>query len=158
MAGPNLEGLLNPAMLEWARKQSHMDVATAAQRAGQTPERLVEWEGGGRVPTLNQLRALANAYKRSVGIFFLKEIPKGAKRPVDFRRLELSTQDVMSPALANGIREAEAKRDAALDIFLQLEEAPPAWDLAIPVDIPPDHAASLMLERLSITMQSRNAW
>ncbi len=158
MAGPNLDGLLNPAMLVWSREQSHMDIATAAKRAGQTEERLAEWESGARVPTLNQLRTLANAYKRSVGVFFLVEIPDVAKRPIDFRRMELSTHHVMSPALANGLREAEAKRDAALDLFLQLEEEPPAWNLVLPGDTPPDYAASMLLERLPVTMKSRSEW
>lgn len=158
MAGPNLDGLLNPAMLVWSREQSHMDIAVAAKRAGQTDVRLEEWENGTRVPTLNQLRTLASVYKRSVGVFFLKEIPKSVKRPVDFRRMELSTHHVMSPALANGLREADAKRDAALDIFLQLDESPPVWDLELTHDIPPEYAAAALLERLAITMKTRIEW
>jgi len=43
---------------------------------------------------------------------FLREVPMVPKRPVDYRRLELSTLDEMSPRLAHGIREAEAKREA----------------------------------------------
>ncbi len=136
-----------------------MDRVTAAKSAGQTEDRLREWEEGARVPTLNQLRTLAKIYRRSIGVFFLDEIPKAPRRPpVDFRRIELTTENVMSSALANGIREAEAKRDAALDIFAQLEEQPPAWDLAFPSDISPEDAAGLLLERLSVTMRVRTKW
>lgn len=158
MAGPSLDGLLNPDMLTWAREQSHMDVATAAQKINQTAERLTEWENGGRVPTLGQLRSLAQIYKRSVGVFFLKDRPRTSKRPIDFRRLELSANNLLSPTLANGIREAEAKRDAALDIFLENEEDPPAWDLVLPTGTSPDEASAIILGRLGITMQMRAMW
>ncbi|OIT11697.1 hypothetical protein BL241_11530 [Ralstonia solanacearum] len=158
MAGPSLEGLINPDMLAWARTQSRMDVATAAAKVHQTAERLTEWEAGTRAPTLNQLRELANVYKRSVGVFFLKERPRVPRRPVDYRQFEVKARETMTPALANGMREAEAKRDAALDIYTQMEEAPPEWDLQIRRDASADHAAEVILARLGVTMQTRAGW
>lgn len=158
MAGPALDGLLNPAMLRWAREQSCIELADAARRANQTPERLDEWESGERTPTLNQLRGLANMYKRSVGVFFLREIPQVPRRPRDYRRLELSTDGILSPKAANGIRECEAKRDAALDIHLELEIEPPQWALQLPERTPPERAADIIREALGITMQDRRRW
>lgn len=158
MAGPNLEGLVNPEMLRWARKESRLDQQTAARRLGKTDEQLQNWEDGTRVPTLAQLRALAAMYRRSVGIFFLREIPDVPRRPIDFRRLELSAASSMSPDLANGIREAEAKRDAALEIFSQLEEEPPEWNLTLPANIGPEEASKLLLAKLGITMSDRKQW
>ena len=158
MAGPSLNGLVNPDMLVWAREESRMDVPTAASKLNQTVDRLAEWESGARAPTLNQLRDLANLYKRSIGVFFLRERPKVPRRPVDYRQLEVSTRSTMTPALANGIREAEAKRESALDIYVQLEEPAPEWSLQIPQNAPADEAAALILERLGITMRERAAW
>jgi DNA-binding transcriptional regulator YiaG len=65
MAGPSLEGLINPDMLAWARTQSRMDLDTAAAKVHQTPERVAEWESGARFPTLNQLREHACTSKWS---------------------------------------------------------------------------------------------
>lgn len=158
MAGPSLEGLLNAELLVWAREQSYMDLPTAAHKIGQPVERLAEWEVGARVPTLSQLRTIADTYKRSVGVFFLREIPKVPKRPVDYRRLELSTLDAMSPVLAHGIREAEAKREAAFDIYAQLEEAVPAWTLNIDKAAPAQVAAQIIADRLGVTMEKRRTW
>ena len=158
MAGPSLTGLLNPDMLTWAREQSRMDIESAAKRMGQTPQRLHEWETNQRAPTLKQLRKLATLYKRSVGIFFLKKRPSQAKQPVDYRRIELSDINSMSPALANGIREAQAKRESALDIFIELEDQPPQWNLLLPNNIPAEQAAARMLDRLGITMEMRAQW
>lgn len=158
MAGPSLDGLLNPAMLRWAREQSRIELEDAARSAGQRPERLDEWETGSRTPTLNQLRGLANIYKRSVGVFFLREIPRVPQRPRDFRRLELSADGKLSPKAVNSIRECEAKRDAALDILLELETDPPQWTLDLPARSPPESAAEAIAKALGITMQDRRRW
>jgi Zn-dependent peptidase ImmA (M78 family) len=159
MAGPALDGLVNARMLAWAREMARLDVETAAKRAGTTAERLLDWEAGARVPTLNQLRSLGDTYKRSMGVFFLREIPKdGEPRPVDYRRFELSAGHLKSPRLAAGLREAQAKREAALNIFKELEEEPPKFDLHIPRDALPEEAARRMVERLGISMEVRRKW
>ena len=145
-------------MLRWAREQSRIELEDAARSAGQKPGRLAEWESGARHPTLNQLRGLANIYKRSVGVFFLRQIPEVPKRPKDYRRLELSTEGTLSAKAANGIRECEAKRDAALDIHAELETDPPQWELEFSPRTPPDKAADLIAEALGITMQDRRGW
>lgn len=159
MAGPDLSGLVNAQMIAWARNMSRLDLEAAAARVGTTVERLQEWEAGKRVPTLPQLRKLADAYKRSMGVFFLREIPRdGRPLPVDYRRLELSVQRVMSPRLAASLREAQGKREAALDIFKELEEDPPRFDLFIRPGTDPEEAARIIAERLGVTTQSRRAW
>ena len=145
-------------MLRWAREQSRLELEDAARSAGQAPERLDEWETGARTPTLNQLRGLANVYKRSVGVFFLREIPQVPRRPRDYRRLELSTEGMLSPKAANGIRECEAKRDAALDIHVELETEPPQWTLDLPAGAPSERAAEVITDALGITMQDRRRW
>lgn len=117
-----------------------------------------EWESGERTPTLNQLRGLANTYKRSVGVFFLRDIPTVPRRPRDYRRLELSADGTLSPKAANGIRECEAKRDAALDIHLELETEPPQWRIELAERTPPERAAEMIVEALGVTMQERRRW
>lgn len=158
MTGPSLEGLLNPTMLRWAREQSKMDLDAAAKKAGQTPERLQEWENGDRLPTLPQLRKLANIYKRSVGVFFLRETPNVPRRPADYRRVELSSSDALNPRIANGIRECEAKRDAALDIYRELETQPTEWTLNLKPRMAPEDAAKKIAGALGITMEVRRSW
>jgi Zn-dependent peptidase ImmA (M78 family) len=145
-------------MLSWAREESRVDVATAARRVGKGPAEIEAWERGETIPTLNQARTLASLYKRSVGVFFLKEKPKSGKRPGDFRRLELSAQGAMSPALADGIREADAKRDAALELFRQLEQQPPAWSLKIADRAPPEVAAETISALLGADLRLRSGW
>ncbi len=145
-------------MLAWARVESRLSLEDAAAKLGQRPERLNEWEHGTRSPTLNQTRGLANLYKRSVGIFFLREVPNIPRRQKDYRRLELSTDGALSPKAANGIRECEAKRESALEIFIELEVEPRNWPLEIAPGTAPEVAATLIAETLGVTMQTRRGW
>lgn len=158
MAGPSLEGLLNSDLLVWARETSRMDQATVAQRLKVPEAKLQAWEAGVKFPTLGQLRKLAHIYKRSIGVFFLDARPADAPAPTDYRRMELSVQHVISPELAQGIRAAQAKRDAALDIYIEWEEEPPAFQLTVNPDIDPEETARDLTERLGITMRDRQQW
>ncbi|HKQ23149.1 MAG TPA: ImmA/IrrE family metallo-endopeptidase [Burkholderiales bacterium] len=149
---------MNSDLLVWAREASRVDLATVAQRLKVTEAKLQAWEDGTQLPTLTQLRKLARLYKRSVGVFFLQARPVDPPPPVDYRRIELSLQHVISPELAQGIRAAEVKRDAALEIFAQWEAEPPAFQLGIDPNSHPEETAHRITERLGITTQNRQQW
>jgi Zn-dependent peptidase ImmA (M78 family)/DNA-binding XRE family transcriptional regulator len=158
MAGPSLEGLLNADMLKWAREQSSLDVEEAARRANVKPEQLRAWEEGPKTPTLTQLRKIANAYKRSVSVFFLRERPVPIRMPRDFRRLELSAAGTVSPELTLAIREAHAKRESALDIFAQMEDTPPTFELRLAPNIAPEDAGAYFVRVLEMPLERRAQW
>ncbi len=158
MAGPSLEKIVNAELLRWARTASSLDVDSAARKIGITPEKLTSWESNAAAPTLTQLRKLANVYKRAVTFFFLNERPPAAKKPADFRRLDLSTSAHSTPELSNAIREAQAKREAALDIYAETEEPPPPFNLKIAPSDDPEVVASKMLEWLGISLEERAQW
>ncbi len=158
MAGPSLKGLVNPDLLVWARVASRLDIPAAAKKINVKEEQLRSWEQGEKFPTLTQLRKVARVYKRSVGVFFLDERPKDKPQPADFRRMELSLQHVITSELATGIRAAEAKRDAALEIYAQLEEEPPAFSLTLNLNNEPEQVARELVEQLGVTMEQRSQW
>ncbi len=58
-----IEALVNPKMLEWARKSIRFDIFGAAKKIGTKPERLKEWESGAKKPTINQAIKMAEVYK-----------------------------------------------------------------------------------------------
>src|SRR5262249_43151648 len=149
---------LNPDILVWARESSKLDHDTVAKRVGVRRARLEAWEHGAAFPTLTQLRKLANVYRRSVGVFFLPERPADQPQPADYRRIELSVPHVMSPELATGIRAAESKREAALDIYTQSEEEPPQFGLQLDPDLPAEEMARHVSEQLGISMRERQEW
>jgi Zn-dependent peptidase ImmA (M78 family) len=158
MAGPSLKGIVNPELLAWAREASRLDVETAAQKIGVAPEKVAAWEDGTAEPTITQLRKLADTYRRAVTFFFLERKPRAAKRLPDFRRLELSADDVESPELANMIREAQAKRAEALNIFAESEDTPPEFLIALDRRLQPEAAAVSLRAQLGIEFQQQRRW
>jgi Zn-dependent peptidase ImmA (M78 family)/DNA-binding XRE family transcriptional regulator len=158
MPGPSLKGIVNPDLLVWARKASSLDNESAAKKIGVSSEKLDAWETGQTSPTITQLRKLADVYRRAVSFFFLDKRPSAAKRPVDFRKLDLSAFEIMTPELSNAIRAAQAKREAALDIFKEIEEQPAQFDLTLTADATPENAAKLLSERLGIAFSARSKW
>lgn len=107
-----------------------LDKADAARKAGVKPERLEAWERGDQRPTVTQLRKLAEVYKRPLAVFFLKQVPADDPAPRDFRRLDPRAAEPLSPALRLAIREASARREAALELLFELGEEPPRFGLS----------------------------
>jgi Zn-dependent peptidase ImmA (M78 family) len=135
-----------------------MDEEVAAKRVGVKRAKLDAWETGNAAPTITQLRKLAHAYRRAVSFFFLSERPAAARRPTDFRKTELSATEHSTPELANAIREAQAKRDSAIDIYRELEETPPEFGIDIGPNAPPEDAADILRLQLGVQFAQRLAW
>ncbi len=125
-----IEAFCNPDVLAWARDMAGLDEVDAARKVGVKPEQLKAWEGGRRRPTVTQLRKLAEVYKRPLAIFFLERVPADDPVPLDFRRLDPRAAEPLSPALRLAIREASVRRDAALELFHELDEVAPQFRLS----------------------------
>ncbi|MBS0578514.1 MAG: ImmA/IrrE family metallo-endopeptidase [Proteobacteria bacterium] len=158
MAGPSLLGIVNPKLLEWARTACALDIPAAAHKIGVKPEKVAAWEKGTAAPSIAQLRKLADVYRRAVSFFFLNEKPRAAKAPTDFRRFEVRRAERSTPELLNAIREAQAKRDAALEIFKDMEDTPPEFDLTLRSEGDPERAAAKLVDQLGITLSERANW
>ena len=60
-------------------------------------------------------------------MFFLKEVPPEDDTPSDFRRFDPRAAEPLSPELRLAIRDARARREAALELFHELGEKPPQF-------------------------------
>lgn len=122
-----IEALVKPELLIWARRMAGLDVEAAARKIQVKRSKLDLWEAGEARPTIGQLRNLADAYKRPLGVFFLEEIPPEEPLPPDFRRLDPTQSEEFSPELRLAIRMAHLKRAMALELFEELNERPPRF-------------------------------
>ena len=118
---------INGDVLVWARERVHLDHGDAAYGAGVTPERLLDWERGQKVPTVKQARKLAEVYDRPFLEFFSHERPtvKEPETIPDFRM----QRGIKAPKEQYDLffiqSEAEEIRLNALDLFELLGEKPP---------------------------------
>lgn len=100
---------VTPSVLRWAREDAGFSTADLAARLGVPTDRVAAWESGDTKPTLTQLRAAADAFRRPVAFFFTPQAPEQTTtRPPDFR----SGQPATGRALRRELRAAQERRDA----------------------------------------------
>jgi Zn-dependent peptidase ImmA (M78 family) len=145
------EAFINSELLVWARKNSGLSVVQAAEKVGVTAERLRSWETGESRPTINQLRKLAQACKRPIAVFYLPKPPRDFQPLRDYRRLPSDLGQRESPALLLEVRRALARRDIALELYRNLDEEPPTFEIAAHVTEDPDDLAAKLRKELGVT-------
>jgi Zn-dependent peptidase ImmA (M78 family)/transcriptional regulator with XRE-family HTH domain len=144
-----IEAFANPSVLAWARRMAGLEREDAARKAGVKPERLGDWEKGRLRPTITQLRKLADIYKRPLAVFFLEKPPPDEAPPSDFRRFDPTAAEPLSPGLRVVIRHARARREAALELFEELEERPPEFGLAANLSDDPEKVGARLRDVLA---------
>src|SRR5262245_31292398 len=154
-----LEATPTPAVLAWARTNAGVSLETAAKRADVTPERLEQWERGEAKPTISKLRALAAMYRRPLALFYLPEPPFTFTAMHDYRRLPDSmTTARQSPELRLEIRKAWNRREIALELLNEMQEAPPSFNLSALPDADPEAAAGAIREALGVSLETQSTW
>ncbi len=154
----SLRAEVDNTILRWARESSGIDVATAALRAGTSPARIEEWEGGSSYPTIKQLRKLAKAYMRPIGLFFLPGLPEDPESIKDFRKIPDEFREEMSSALRFEIRLAWERRDEAMEMMSDLDEEPPMIHERFGLDSDPDRVAAILRKMLGISIAEQMQW
>jgi len=153
---PNVE--IDSSILRWARESSGIDVVTAARRAGTTPARIEEWEEGSSYPTIKQLRKLAKAYMRPIGLFFLPELPEDPESIKDFRKIPDEFREEMSSALRFEIRLAWDRREEALEMIADLDEETTMIYDRFSLTSDPDQIALKVRKMLGISTTQQMQW
>ena len=72
---------INPKMLIWARESLALSKNQASERTGISANRMTQLEDGDKKPTLDELKELAKAYKRTIATLLLSEPPKEKPLP-----------------------------------------------------------------------------
>ena len=156
----SIKAKANPDVLAWARLTAGYSVEEAARKISKTfkPARLAAWELNQVQPTVVQLRKLARIYKRPLAVFFLSEVPKDIPVPRDFRRLPGEIATTYSPKLLSEIRQAHARRQVALELYDELDEAPSEFSLAGTIKQDAGEFAAIARQALGIDMTRQMGW
>jgi Zn-dependent peptidase ImmA (M78 family)/DNA-binding XRE family transcriptional regulator len=120
MAGT--KALIKAELLGWARNRAKVTVDDAAKAVNVEPETLKAWEAGDESPTVSQLRNLAGKYHFPLAVFYLPKPPADFTPLRDFRRLPDTTDRTISAQLARQIRNANERRELALELHDDLGE------------------------------------
>jgi Zn-dependent peptidase ImmA (M78 family)/transcriptional regulator with XRE-family HTH domain len=159
MRGRSTEAEVEPAILTWARSTAGLSIEEAAHSLQTNPERVVEWEGGERHPSMAQLRKMAAAYKRLLSDFFLPEPPEEAPIPHDFRRLPGEVAHRYSRALRYQLRLARQRRELALNLAAELDaELPPLPSAHLELNADPERTGAELRALLNVTLDAQRTW
>ena len=122
---------LNPAILSWARKAAGLSLEDAAHAIGlndargiKGSERLAAMEQGQDEPSRPQLLKMAQAYHRSLLVFYLAEPPKTGDRGQDFRTVPGSQPPAYDPTLDALIRDIRSRHSIVKSLREEAEAAP----------------------------------
>ncbi|MBI4964690.1 MAG: ImmA/IrrE family metallo-endopeptidase [Desulfomonile tiedjei] len=154
----SVQALIAPELLVWARNRAGFTVEQVAKKLSVRPERLEEWESGAKHPTINQLRQLAQIYKRPLAVFYLSAPPLDFDPLRDYRSIWGRTRETESPELKLEIRRAWSRRDIALDLYQSLEGEPPSFSLEVDASEGPEHLANRIRSILGVTRELQSGF
>src|SRR5947207_2077229 len=154
----SIPALVTPALLKWARERAGLKLEAAGDRSGFHPTTLEEWEAGNEVPTIAQARKLGEVYKRPLAVFFLPEPPRDFDPQREFRRLPGLTLEKESVELRNALRQALYRRQAALEIYEQLGEAPQRLQATADPRENPEEVGARIRSLLKISWENQIEW
>lgn len=149
---------VKPALLRWGRETAGLTVDAAAQRIGVKANQLSTWESGLAKPTVPQLRAAANAYRRPLAAFFLPSPPPRPSPSHDFRLIRERKGVAQSPELLLEVRRARYRRETAFELARELEVEIPGLNLDADLDSPVEAIAIRARRRVGIPLDEQMRW
>ncbi|BBL75749.1 helix-turn-helix domain-containing protein [Methylomagnum ishizawai] len=153
-----VQAIVKPALLEWARTTAGFTLDDAAHRLGVKTEKLKAVEAGENRLTFGQLKKAADAYKRPLAVFFLPEPPLSKPLVHDFRLQPGVAQRPYSPRLNFEIRNAQERRQEALELAGDLNESFPPFEFSASLEESPETVADRVRSWLNIPLAEQKRW
>lgn len=153
------KALINPQILIWAREASGYTKESIARKLHFPIKKIEEWESGEKRPTINQLRTLANYYKRPLAVFYLSKKPEEDIPTLhDFRRIQILEEYKEPVQLKLEIRRAMYRREVALELNEELNIKPIQFNYKIKLEEDPEIIGDRIRGILGIDIESQIKW
>jgi len=157
MANRSILAPITPEVLKKAREIAGFSINTIANKVGESPDKVENWENGAELPPLARLKKLSDYYKRPLAYFFLPTPPKEPPNPIDFRALPLQQKYPLSPNTKFIIRKARKYQKIASDLMATLDISFPILK-KITEDSNPEVLANDLRKDLSCTVDNQIKW
>lgn len=153
------KALVEAPVIRWMRVSSGFSIDDLAHKLGTSHDAVRAWEDGEELPSMAQVRKLANVYKRPISDLFLTQPPQQTPLPHDFRRTNDLIGERYSPQLRHELRASMRRRQLALDLIEENQETPPeAIALRININQDPEDVGQAVRKFLNITATEQKSW
>lgn len=150
---------VNPEVLTWARETAGLSVEEAARVLGfadtqkrTAAERLAALESGAEEPTRSILQKIADKYRRSLLVFYLKEPPRTGDRGKDFRIVS-GAHPVYNPLLDALIRDIRKRQQIVGAVQKELEAPPVDFVGTASLQDSVEDLANQIIDRLKFSLE-----
>ncbi len=150
-----IPALVEPGLLEWARKCLNMSLERAASKISVKPEKLEGWECGTSQPSIPQLRKMATVYNIPIATFYMEEPPHGYTIMRDFRQVAETGKVPFSRELILEVQNAHYHRESALELYELLNHNVPTLDTHIDMTQEFESCAALVRNMLGISRHAQ---
>jgi Zn-dependent peptidase ImmA (M78 family)/DNA-binding XRE family transcriptional regulator len=158
MPGKSFEVFVEPEVMVWARESIGRTIEEVAKRLDVSNDIIKRWENGEKKPTLNQLKNLAQYYKRPLGVFFLPDPPKELLIPKDFRTLPEETKKPLSWKTRLAIRRARRLQSLAVELKSVLQQEIILKIGSVSLTDEPEVRADQTRDSLGVDIQTQFQW
>ena len=139
---------VNQEVLVWAREAIVLNRHNASEKTGISAKRLIQLEEGEKQPTIDELKELSKAYKRTIATLLLTTPPKEKPLPADRRTVDSKDLGNFHEKTIMAIRKARA-------LVVSLIELKQDAGIAIPRF---QHKASLQDNPATVAIKLRKEW
>ena len=154
----SVPAFINPTVLRWAREKARLSPEAAAKAVSISVDKLIAAENGDVQLTFPQFLAAANTYKRAPSIFYLEEPPTDFQPIQDFRKLPDAEPGAYTPTLTAIIRQAQERRELALDLRQDIGEQVQEFGLAADIKADVEELGERIRTFLDVSETEQQAW
>jgi Zn-dependent peptidase ImmA (M78 family) len=141
---------VNGAVLTWARESLALSRNQACEKSGISAKRLIQLETTAKPPTVDELKALSKAYKRTIATLLLRTPPKEKPLPSDKRTVDSKELGHFHEKTIIAVRKARALTQSYLDLRNEMGLSTPRFNLSSTLQDKPDQIAKNLRRVLNL--------
>jgi Zn-dependent peptidase ImmA (M78 family) len=154
MPSTSPEIILEPRVLEWARRRVGLSERDLAKKARTKLDRVLGWESSGQI-SISEAGRVAKATYTPVGYLYLSTPPVERLPVTDFRSVRDETPTSPSPNLLAVLDEATRRQDWYRDYLVSIGSEPLDFVGRLSEDTAVEAAADRIRERHGLTIERR---
>ena len=142
---------VNHKLLMWARESIALSKNQASERTGISATHITQLEDGNKKPTLDELKELAKAYKRTIATLLLSKPPKEKPLPKDRRTVNSTQIGNFHEKTIVAVRKARALAQSYIELRQELGIQIPKFNITASLKNNPKEIAKKVSEILHIS-------